>query len=69
MKAPRLPPKSNAERQKEWRQRMKDQGYRREVVWLDPDIRELVDKKLKASPQASLNKLINDALDQYLQSN
>lgn len=56
------PPKTNAERQKQWRARRQQEGYRREVVWLDPDVADLVDKALRDNPQASLTRLINDAL-------
>ena len=56
------PPKTNAERQKQWRARRQQDGYRREVVWLDPDVADLVDKALRDNPQENLTRLINDAL-------
>ena len=56
------PPKTNAERQKQWRARRQQDGYRREVVWLDPDVADLVDKALRDNPQENLTRLINEAL-------
>jgi len=64
MNAPRLPPKSNAERQRQWRQQRIEQGYEMHTVWLDPDVADLINAKLNDSntPQAERTKLINDAI-------
>jgi len=60
------PPKTAAERQRLWRERKRDQGYRREIVWLDPDVSELIDKALAESPQANIKEIINQAIRSQL---
>jgi len=56
--------RSNAEHQKAHRQRMKEQGYERLMVWLEPDavrvLQDLLDKDL--SPTLAKQKAVNEWL-------
>jgi len=58
------PPKTNAHRQKEWRDKRKADGYEMHTVWLDPDVAEHLNKYLDESekPQAERTRLINEAV-------
>ena len=57
-------PKTNADRQKAWRDKRKADGYEMHTVWLDPDVAELLNKYLDGSekPQAERTRLINEAV-------
>jgi hypothetical protein len=57
-------PKTNADRQKEWRDKRKADGYEMHTVWLDPDVAEQLNKYLDGSekPQAERTRLINEAV-------
>lgn len=70
MKAPRLPPKSAAERQRQWRKKRAEQGYEMHTIWLDPDAARLLNEKLAGSekPQAERTKLINEAVKAHFQN-
>ena len=63
--------KTTAERQKEWRERRKAEGYQMLTVWLDPDVSEALKKAVMKSdtPQAERQKMINDALRKRLGAN
>ena len=57
-------PKTNADRQKAWRDKRKADGYEMHTVWLDPDVAEQLNKYLDGSekPQAERTRLINKAV-------
>lgn len=57
-------PKTNASRQKAWRDKRKADGYEMHTVWLDPDVAEQLNKYLDGSekPQAERTRLINEAV-------
>jgi len=57
-------PKTNADRQKAWRDKRKADGYEMHTVWLDPDVAEQLNKYLDGSekPQAERTRLINEAV-------
>ena len=57
-------PKTNANRQKAWRDKRKADGYEMHTVWLDPDVAEHLNKHLDGSekPQAERTRLINEAV-------
>lgn len=56
--------KTTAERQKEWRERRKAEGYEMITVWLEPDVSKALNKAISASdkPQTERQKVINSAL-------
>jgi hypothetical protein len=56
--------KTNADRQKAWRDKRKADGYEMHTVWLDPDVAEHLNKYLDGSekPQAERTRLINEAV-------
>jgi len=60
--------KTAAQRQREWRQRQREAGFRQHTVWIEPDIAERMQERVKGSdsPQSERQRLINDALREYL---
>lgn len=60
-------PKTTAERQREWRQRRRDEGYEMHTVWLDPDVAELLAGATGGhrAPQGERQRIINDALRKH----
>jgi hypothetical protein len=59
--------KTAAERQKEWRERYKAQGYQMITVWLEPDVAKALGKVSIESdkPFAERQKIINLALREF----
>jgi hypothetical protein len=66
----KAPPKSTAERQRQWRKKRAEQGYEMHTIWLDPDVAQLLNEKISGSdtPQAERTKLINQSVKAYLES-
>ena len=60
----KAPPKSTAERQRQWRKKRAEQGYEMHTVWLDPDVVQGLNRLLDGSdkPQAERTRLINEAV-------
>jgi len=57
-------PKTNADRQKAWRDKRKSDGYEMHTIWLEPDVVQGLNRLLDGSekPQAERTRLINDAV-------
>ena len=57
-------PKTNADRQKAWRDKRKADGYEMHTIWLDPDVAQGLSRLLDGSekPQAERTRLINEAV-------
>lgn len=60
--------KTTAERQKEWRERRKAEGYEMLTIWLDPEVSVKLKKAVLESdtPLVDRQKLINLALNRLL---
>lgn len=60
----KAPPKSTAERQRQWRKKRAEQGYEMHTVWLDPDVVQGLNRLMDGSekPQAERTRLINEAV-------
>lgn len=60
--------KSAAERQRQWRQNRKADGYQMHTVWLDPDIATALDQAIESAEpkQAKRQQIINEALRKLL---
>ena len=60
--------KTTAERQREWREKRKAQGYEMHTVWLDPDVAKKLNERLRNSEkkQSDRQQLINQTLRENL---
>lgn len=56
--------KTTAQRQRQWRENRKAQGYQQHTVWLDPDVASALDAAISESSakQAERQRVINDCL-------
>lgn len=61
--------KTAAQRQRQWRDKRKAEGYQMHTFWLDPDVAQALDRVTEGSgsKQADRQRVINDALRQVLQ--
>lgn len=60
--------KTSAQRQQQWREKRKAEGYQMHTVWLEPDVAKAIDAALKDSEtkQAVRQKIINQCLRKCL---
>jgi hypothetical protein len=60
--------KTSAQRQQQWREKRKAEGYQMHTVWLEPDVAEALDAAIRDSEtkQTDRQKIINDCLRKCL---
>jgi hypothetical protein len=60
--------KTSAQRQQEWRNKRKAEGYQMHTVWLEPDVAKALDAVIQGSEskQADRQKVINQWLRKSL---
>lgn len=60
--------KTSAQRQQQWREKRKAEGYQMHTVWLEPDVTKALDAVIEDSEtkQADRQKIINECLRKYL---
>jgi hypothetical protein len=60
--------KTSAQRQQEWRNKRKAEGYQMHTIWLEPDVAQALDAVIQGSEnkQADRQKVINQWLRKSL---
>lgn len=60
--------KTTAQRQRQWREKRKAEGYQQHTIWLDPDVAAALDVAIQGaeSKQAERQRMINVALRKAL---
>lgn len=62
-----MTPKTNAQRQKGWRDKRKAEGYQTHLVWLEPDVAAKLDRMIGKAGKKHVERqrIINQAIRQF----